>query len=252
MIGILGFGRFGKLMANYLAKDFDVMVYNRSDNGDDIMASGAKPVSLEVACGQKMVILSVPISVFRETLQTVAPLLAPDALVIDVCSVKEYPVRLMKDLLPEQVSILATHPMFGPDSAAHSLQGGKIVLCAERIDDSAYRKIKSYLISKGLVVAEVTPEAHDRQIAVSLALTHFIGRSLAEFGATPLDVDTEGYQRLLHVLGVVENDTWQLFKDMNTYNPYAAESRSVFMEAVQKIHQQLAGEGSGKVLPGDY
>jgi prephenate dehydrogenase len=241
MIGILGFGRFGKLMAHYLAGDFDVMVYNRSDNADDIMASGAKPVSLEAACRQKMVILSVPISVFRETLETIAPLLAPDALVLDVCSVKEYPVALMKELLPEQVSILATHPMFGPDSAAHTLQGRKIVLCAERIGHSAYRKIKSYLMSKGLVVIEATPEAHDRQIAVSLALTHFIGRSLAEFGATPLAVDTEGYQRLLHVLGVVENDTWQLFEDMNTYNPYAAENRSAFMAAVQKIHRQLAG-----------
>ncbi len=239
MIGILGFGRFGKLMAQYLARDFDVLVYNRSDNADAIIASGAKPASLEEACRQKMIILSVPISVFRVTLETVAPLLNPDALVIDVCSVKEYPVRLMKDLLPEGVSILATHPMFGPDSAADALQGRKIVLCAERINDSVYQKIKSYLMSKGLVVIEATPEAHDRQIAVSLALTHFIGRSLAEFGATPLDVDTEGYQRLLHVLGVVENDTWQLFEDMNTYNPYAAESRSEFMAAVERIHQRL-------------
>ncbi|MDX2446781.1 MAG: prephenate dehydrogenase/arogenate dehydrogenase family protein [Desulfobacterales bacterium] len=241
MIGILGFGRFGKLMAQYLARDFDVLVYNRSDNADAIIASGAKPASLEEVCRQKMIILSVPISVFRVTLETVAPLLNPDALVIDVCSVKEYPVRLMKDLLPEGVSILATHPMFGPDSAADALQGRKIVLCAERINDSVYQKIKSYLMSKGLVVIEATPEAHDRQIAVSLALTHFIGRSLAEFGATPLDVDTEGYQRLLHVLGVVENDTWQLFEDMNTYNPYAAESRSEFMAAVERIHQRLPG-----------
>jgi len=239
MIGILGFGRFGKLMAHYLAGDFEVMVYNRSDNAHEIMASGAKPVSIEVACRQKIIILSVPISVFHETLKTVAPLLSPEALVIDVCSVKEYPVRLMKALLPEQVSILATHPMFGPDSAAHELQGRKIVLCGERIDDSAYQKIKSYLLSKGLTVIETTPEAHDRQIAVSLALTHFIGRSLAEFGATPMDVDTEGYQRLLHVLGVVENDTWQLFEDMNTYNPYAAESRSDFMAALQRIQQRL-------------
>jgi len=243
MIGILGFGRFGKLMAHYLAKDFDVMVYNRSDNAHAILASGAKPASLDVACRQKIIILSVPISVLRDTLETIAPLLDPDALVIDVCSVKEYPVRLMKALLPEQVSILATHPMFGPDSAAHTLQGRKIVVCAERINDSACQKIKSYLMSKGLMVIEATPEVHDRQIAVSLALTHFIGRSLSEFGATPLDVDTEGYQRLLHVLGVVENDTWQLFEDMNTYNPYAAESRSAFMAAVQRIHQRL-GKGS--------
>jgi prephenate dehydrogenase len=239
MIGILGFGRFGKLMAHYLAGDFDVMVYNRSDNAQEILASKAKPATLDVVCRQKIVILSVPISAFRDTLKTIAPLLDANALVIDVCSVKEYPVRLMKELLPQQVSILATHPMFGPDSAAHALQGRKIVLCGERIDASAYQKIKSYLISKGLVVIETTPEAHDRQIAVSLALTHFIGRSLAEFGAEPLEVDTEGYQRLLHVLGVVENDTWQLFEDMNAYNPYAAESRSAFMASVQRIHRRL-------------
>lgn len=242
MIGILGFGRFGKLMAQYLAGDFDVMVYNRSDKAHEILASNAKPAAIDVACRQKIIILSVPISALRDTLKTIAPLLEPDALVIDVCSVKEYPVRLMKELLPQQVSILATHPMFGPDSAAYALKGRKIVLCGERIDIPAYEKIKSYLISKGLVVIEATPEAHDRQIAISLALTHFIGRSLAEFGAEPLEVDTEGYQRLLHVLGVVENDTWQLFEDMNTYNPYAAESRSAFMAAVERIHRRL-GKG---------
>jgi len=57
MIGILGFGRFGKLMAQYLSRDFEVLVYNRSDNARAIEASGAKPASLEEVCRQKMVIL---------------------------------------------------------------------------------------------------------------------------------------------------------------------------------------------------
>jgi len=239
MIGILGFGRFGQLMAQYMAADFDVYVYNRSGKAADILATGAEPVTLDRACRQKLVILSVPISAFRETLERVAPLLTPNALVIDVCSVKEYPVRLMKALLPDTMSILATHPMFGPDSASDSLKGRKIVLCPERIDPSIYEKVKSYLSAKGLVVIETSPEAHDRQIAVSLALTHFIGRSLSAFGAAPLDIDTEGYKRLLHVLEVVENDTWQLFEDMNTYNPYADESRSAFLAAIQETHHRL-------------
>jgi prephenate dehydrogenase len=48
-----------------------------------------------------------------------------------------------------------------------------------------------------------------------------IGRTLSEYGASPLDIDTEGYKRLLHILEVVERDTWQLFQDMHHYNPYA-------------------------------
>jgi prephenate dehydrogenase len=129
--------------------------------------------------------------------------------------------------------------MFGPDSAARSLQGHKIVLCPERIDAQKCRKIRNWLEQKGLTVIETTPAEHDRKIAVSLSLTHFIGRSLSEFGATPLDIDTEGYKRLLHILGVVNNDTWQLFEDMHRFNPYARETREAFVRAMTLIHARL-------------
>ena len=149
-----------------------------------------RPASLAQVCGLDAVILSVPISAFKQTLSKIGPMLKPDTLVADVCSVKEYPVRWMREQLPETVSILATHPMFGPDSAAESLKNSKIVLCKERIDDRLYNRIKHYLESRGLIVIEASPDEHDRQIAVSLALTHFIGRSLSEFGAEALDIDT--------------------------------------------------------------
>lgn len=239
MIGIIGFGRFGKLMTRYLAQDYEVVVYNRKNIEQDIASAGARAASLKDVCQQDIVILPVPISVFKETLSDIAPLLRPGSLVIDVCSVKEYPVQLMQEILPKDVSILATHPMFGPDSASDALKGCKIVLCNVRTDTDSYQKIVKYLDSKELVIIETTPDEHDKQIAVSLALTHFIGRSLSEFGAESLNIDTEGYQRLLHVLGVVEHDTWQLFVDMNIYNPYAKEYRAAFMEAIKKVNNLL-------------
>ena len=243
MIGIIGFGRFGKLMAGYIAKDFKVYVYNRSDKADQITKIGAVPADLARAAEQRVVILSVPISRMQDFLKEIAPLLAPDAIVVDVCSVKVYPVQWMTSLLPESVSILATHPMFGPDSAATSLLDRKIVLCKGRIAEERYEKIKSYLTARGLIVIETTPEEHDRQIALSLCLTHFIGRSLDAFGAGELIIDTEGYKRLLHILEVVTHDTWQLFVDMNQYNPYAERHRQGFMEAMKEIEVRLKAEG---------
>jgi len=239
MIGIIGFGRFGKLMATYLARDFEVLIYNRSHKAEEIREIGAVPADLEQVCAQKVVILSVPISSMQEYLTKISPLLRKDAVVADVCSVKVYPVQWMRELLPESVSILATHPMFGPDSASDSLHDRKIVRCREKMDDIRYEKIKSWITAKGMIVVETTADEHDRQIAVSLSLTHFIGRTLEEFGAQELIIDTEGYKRLLHILGVVTHDTWQLFSDMNRYNPYAKKNRANFMDAMKRIEDKL-------------
>jgi prephenate dehydrogenase len=242
MIGIIGFGRFGRLTARYLAEDFDVFVFNRTDKSVEIKKNGARKASLNTVCQQKIVILCVPISTLKEVLVEIGPLLKKDSVVVDVCSVKVYPTQWMKASLPETVSILATHPIFGPDSASDSLKGRKIFLSPIRIGKKRYQKIKTYLASKELVLIESTPEDHDEQISVSLALTHFIGRTLSEFGASPLDIDSEGYKRLLHILEVVEHDTWQLFYDMHHYNPYAQEKRAAFRQAMQKIHDQLNRE----------
>jgi prephenate dehydrogenase len=240
MIGIIGFGRFGKLTARYLAEDFEVKVYTAPGKADEVARLGAAVAELETVCAQKVVILCVPISAMEKTLERVAPLLGPETVVVDVCSVKTLPARWMTDALPDHVSILATHPMFGPDSAADSLSGRKIVLCRVRIADERFDNVLAYLSAKGLEVFDTTPEEHDEQIAVTLALTHFIGRSLARFGAEDLPIDTEGYKRLRHILGVVENDTWQLFEDMNRYNPYAEDARRRFMAAMTDIDGRLA------------
>ncbi|MFO7963191.1 MAG: prephenate dehydrogenase/arogenate dehydrogenase family protein [Desulfobacterales bacterium] len=242
MIGIIGFGRFSALMVRYLRDEVAIRISTRRDKREEITSLGALQVPFEEVCRLPVVILSVPISAMEETLHRMAPLARSDALVIDVCSVKTYPVKWMREILPESTSLLATHPMFGPDSAADSLSGRKIVVCRERIGRERYGKIKDFLTSKGLIVMETSPEEHDRQIAASLSLTHFLGRSLAEFGAAPLDIDTEGYKRLLRILEVTQHDTWELFRDMHAYNPYAKGVRSDFMGAIEKINDLLEGK----------
>lgn len=242
MIGLIGFGRFGKLAITYLSRNFRICVYDSGKNAEAISKTGAEAVSLETACRQKIVLLCMPISAMENALEKIAPLVNPQALIIDVCSVKALPVKWMREKLPDTVSLLATHPMFGPDSARDSLTGHKIVLCPERISARRFKRITGLLESVGLIVIKSTPEEHDKQIAVSLALTHFIGRSLSRFGAENLLIDTEGYKRLLHILEVVENDTWQLFEDMHRFNPFAATTRRAFLKAMLEVEKHLESE----------
>lgn len=238
-VGMIGFGRLGKLIAKNLAQDADLVIYDVIDYKKEIEALGAKAGTLEEACQCPLVIPFVPMSALENLLKEMSPLLPKDALVVDVCSVKSQPVEWMKQHLPESVNILGTHPMFGPDSAKNTLFGCKIVLCPVRIKAETTREIRAYLETHGLKVIEATPEEHDKQIAHSLLLTHFIGRSLMEFEAKSLDIDTKGYRRLMKILETVENDTWQLFEDMNRYNPYAEETRRDFMKSLSAIDEKV-------------
>ena len=61
-IGLIGFGRFGKLIVKHLSGDFDFYVCNRSDKSREIREMDAKPASLKEACQNDLVILAVPIS----------------------------------------------------------------------------------------------------------------------------------------------------------------------------------------------
>lgn len=238
-IGIIGFGRFGKLLTKHLSEDFEVHISSRSNKENEIKKTKGIPSSLEEVCKKDIIIPCVPISIFEDALNKIKNHVKEKSLIIDVCSVKEYPVKLMKEILPGKIQILATHPLFGPDSTSNSLKGNKIVLCKARIPDEKYQKIKSYLKNKGLIIIESTPEEHDKEIAISLALTHLIGRALIDFDGKDLKIDTEGYKRLIKILDVVQKDTWQLFEDINHYNKYAKKTREKFISSINKINKRL-------------
>ncbi len=239
-IGIIGFGRLGKLLATYLAQDSTLLVFEpNKDVTKNISKIGAKAASIAEVCACPIVIPCVPISEFQNVLKDMKPHLKEGTLVADVCSVKMKPVEDMKNILPENVSLLGTHPMFGPDSAAKTLYGSKIVLTKVRLPDEQYKNIKSYLETHGLKVIEATQEEHDKQISSSLLLTHLLGRTLMDFEAGPLDIDTKGYRRLMKILETVENDSWQLFVDMNKYNPFAKETFNQFKDSLSDVIKKV-------------
>lgn len=238
-IGLIGFGRFGKLAAKYLSQDFKVYVFHKSRSSGKTKGKNIIFCSLNEVCKKDAVIIAVPISELENALKDAKKLLKKNSLVIDVCSVKEYATSLMKKILPSNVQILATHPLFGPDSAAESLLGRKIVFCRVRINEKLYNQAKSYLKSKGIIVIEATPEEHDAQMAKSLVLSHVIGRALIDMKAKNLGIDTRGYRALIKILDTVRNDSLQFFEDINKYNKYAVEVRKKFMQSLKNVEARL-------------
>ena len=64
-----------------------------------------------------MVVVAVPVAAMPAVFDAIAPHVRPGALVADVGSVKMLPTRWMLERLPGHVDLVATHPLFGPQSA---------------------------------------------------------------------------------------------------------------------------------------
>ena len=82
--GIIGYGRFGKLWAKYMAKHGKVFVFDKI-NKIQRKGTGLIPANLEQTASADIVFLSVPISEMENSCKAINTLLSPGTLVVDVC-----------------------------------------------------------------------------------------------------------------------------------------------------------------------
>lgn len=213
-----------------LHDDFELVVHDPDpQRAAEARGLGLTTVGLVDALAADVLFYCVPISAFEATIRAHLPRLAaldgPRTL-IDVFSVKVHPRDVLDRHLPARCQAMLTHPMFGPDSvAAGGLAGQTIVLDPYRMAAEAFDAWTRYFESKGLVVVFMSADEHDRLAAESQGITHFIGRTLERFGFAKTQIDTLGARKLHEITAQVCNDSWQLFVELQTYNPYTRALR---------------------------
>lgn len=240
--GVIGYGRFGQLWAETLKSFGEVRVYDPNPQRFGTQAS-SKASTLAEAAAADMVFLTVPISAFEESCKTVRPHLNPKAIVMDCCSVKTHPARVMEQTFPKTQAIIATHPLFGPDSVQHTggLQGHRIVVCPVHCTADQKQHVITLFAKMGLSPIEATPDEHDRQMARSQGLIHFIGRGLEALHLQSQQLSTPDFQALININAMVVNDAWQLFLDMHRFNPYTKEVRRSFLKQLNALDRSIGG-----------
>ncbi len=242
-ISIIGFGRFGKTLYRLLKDDFEIILYNRSDikpDAFDFTKNTRITKDLGEVYASDVIFYAVPISQFEQVIADHKNYFEPRHVLIDVLSVKLHPAKIFrKSLADSKTQALLTHPMFGPDSSQEGFEGLPIIIDKFKADDKTYTQWKDYFTSKQLRVIEMSADEHDKMAANSQGVTHFLGRLLDEykFGETP--IDTLGAQKLLEIKKQTVNDTWQLFNDLQHYNPHTKEMRLKLGEAYDKVYNKL-------------
>lgn len=232
-IGVYGLGRFGQFWAKELSKVGEVVAYNRTKR--PIEESEFKVVSEDEVLSCDTIIFCVAISSFKEVIKNVSNRINDKAVVMDTCSVKVYPALIMEKFLPLSVEIIATHPMFGPDSGKGGLTDLPLVLSDVRSEQTTIKKWETIFSSMGLKVLPMSCEEHDKEAAYSQGVTHFVGRVLDELDLQPTELATVGYKSLMTIVEQTCNDPLQLFYDLQKYNQYAHQVRLDLKSALDKI-----------------
>jgi len=245
-IGIVGVGRFGSYLASQLERVGHRV--HRADAGDP---PSARERAVAHACASPTVIYAVPIRDLERALIETRELLAPDALVMDVCSVKVIPCAFLERYLP-YVATVGTHPLFGPQSAPVSCVGQRVAVCAipgahdPAAGDAAATRAEELFRTLRLGIVRCTPAEHDAQVARTQFLTHFIGRGAVRAGITRLPLSTKSHDALMDIVDVVGADSMELFEDMAAFNPVARTVRAEFLAALRAIDEQLTARERGQ------
>ncbi len=239
-IGIIGYGRFGKLWTQMMSKFGEVLVHSRKLESGEIKLEAGKKASLGQVVDVDFLFLLVPISAMAEMCRKIKDILPERTIVVDTCSVKIFPIEQMQRELPDGQKIIGTHPLFGPDSVSRmGLKDQKIVTCQVSSSEGELEVLEKMFRDLELEVIRSTADEHDKQMARSHALVHFLGRSFAELGLEDQKIATPDYSSLLRINYLVNNDTWELFMDMQKLNPYAKEMREELMESLKKLNQKI-------------
>ncbi|HVW75678.1 MAG TPA: prephenate dehydrogenase/arogenate dehydrogenase family protein [Rhizomicrobium sp.] len=237
-LGIIGhgdFGRFLEMLARCFAPGVAVRVHARKATPD-----GQRFFTLEEACQSDVVIIAVSIRAFAGMLAQVLPLLKPGAILIDVNTVKEHPARLLRESA-RSVRYVTSHPMFGPysfEKQGASLKDLRLVITDHTLAADEMADAIAWLKGLGLNVMEMTPQAHDRMLAETLFLTHYVAQAVARGGFVRTDIDTLSFGFLMDAVESVKSDT-ELFRDVFAFNPYCEEIIRRFEKAETEVHALL-------------
>lgn len=239
IVSVYGYGRFGKFWATLLAKDFHVKVFSRRGLKREEVPENIEITTYEDLFQCDAMFFCVAISSFEEVLKQSKNLFQTRTLYFDTCSVKVFPVKWMKANLPQGAKIIATHPMFGPDSYFESVDPLSMVMSNVNTDEEVFDNWMNYFNAQKMHVEIMSPDEHDQKVAYSQGITHYVGRVLADLKLNRSNIDTLGFQKLFEITEQTCNDSWQLFLDLQQNNPYTAQMRKDLHISIEKIYKML-------------
>jgi prephenate dehydrogenase len=196
-----------------------------------------------------VVVVAVPISATAEIIKQVGPLLAKDALLMDLTSLKKEPVKLM--LKNSRAEVIGCHPLFGPQLKDVTRQN--VILCTAR-GKKWQPWLKEVFKNNKLTVLESTPEKHDKMMAIVQALNHFntitLGLALAKTNIPLAEISkfsTPIFRTKLEIIKKIFTESPELYIDIIMGNLEMGKVLDIYEKELKDIRQTIESGGGTKL-----
>ena len=224
---VLGAGKMGVWFAKFCKEKGDTVIL--ADRTPEKLAKLKKELNVETANfpnavkGADRILICTSISSLEEIVKKIAPATHKGQVIMDICSIKEYPVNLMHQYLKDAL-VLGTHPVFGPGSKG--VKHKAYVLTPTNEAEAAYaEEFKRWLEKEEAHVFVMSPQKHDELMSLILGMSHFIGlvacETLLEQPSFPESKKLAGttYRMLFTLAEVAALETPDLYANVQTKIP---------------------------------
>jgi prephenate dehydrogenase len=216
-----------------------------SDRKDEKLAKLGRELGVETTTdfakaveAADTVMLCVSISSFEEVVKKIGPNVRDGQAVMDVCSIKQFPVNVMHENIKHGV-VLGTHPVFGPGSKG--VKHKAYVLTPTNAAEAKYADgFKNWLEKEEARVFIMTPEKHDQLMSVVLGLPHFLGLAACEtlleqkdFAETKQVAGTT-YRMLFTLAEATALETPDLFANLQMNLPELGKIEDLYIAKAQE------------------
>ena len=237
-VAIIGAGKMGRWFTKFFLEEGDSVIV--SSRGKEKLLKIREEFGVEIADNVNAVkkadrvLICVPLENFEDVVKEIHSHVRPDQVVMDICSIKESPVKIMHEYIKTGTT-LGTHPVFGP--GVRSIENQNFVLTP--INDKEKRfaeNFKSWLEERRANVFIMSPRTHDKLMSVVLGFPHFLGLVVCDTLLNyPNFLETKkvagaSYKMLLTLAEAVASEETEFYTSLQMNLPEIEKIEGLFLE----------------------
>lgn len=243
-VGIIGYGKMGKLLAEQINERYDIGIYSKGDfkTKFDIFDSVESLYDFS-----DYLIITVPTKEIPSILDKISRIdLKEDKVIFDISTFKKDFIEEYKRL-PKHLKVASAHPMFG--EGVETLKDENVIVVPVDGREREAEDVKSFFKEFGAGVSRMKVDEHDEMMKVLIGIPYFFGISYLKLISDFEDIEKYGctsFEFLSTYGKAVLNDSPEFIQEVMNHSKDVIEvilkDRVVDEDKIKKLQKKYDDE----------